>query len=105
MLDTTALVQAVERYADRLRATPQSRLRQGDAQQALTLARELAYRAQRLESPDVPPRELPDAGLFTVGDQVAVTGHDLAAALAAAGDEAALTDALRLVTQTAAQPA
>jgi hypothetical protein len=103
VLDTTALVQAVERYADRLRATPQSRLRQGTAQQALALARELTYRAQRLESPHAPLRELPDAGIFTVGDQMAVTGHDLAAALAATDDASALADAVRLVTETAAR--
>ncbi|HET6635388.1 MAG TPA: hypothetical protein VFH77_10260 [Streptomyces sp.] len=103
MLDTTALVQAVERYADRLRATPQSRLRQGAARQGLALARELTYRAQRLETPDATLRELPDAGIFTVGDQVAVTGHDLAEALAATDDEAALTDAVRLVTTAAAR--
>lgn len=102
MLDTTALVQAVDRYADRLRATPQSRLQQGAAHQALTLARELTRRAQLLESPGVPLRELPEAGVFTVGDQVAVTGHDLAEALAAAADEPALRDALRLVTEASA---
>lgn len=103
MLDTTALVQAVDRYADRLRATPQSRLRQGAAQQALALARELTYRAQRLEFPDAKPRELPDAGVFTVGDQVAVTGHDLAEALVTTGDEPTLADAVRLVTTAAAR--
>ena len=101
MLDTTALVHAVDRHADRLRTIPQSRLQQGSARQALALARELARRAQLLETPDAPPRELPEAGLFTVGDQVCVAGHDLAEALAAAGDEAALADALRLVEATA----
>lgn len=105
MLDTTALVQAVDRYADRLRATPQSRLQQGAARQAFTLAQELTHRAQRLETPATPPRALPEAGVFTVGDQVAVTGHDLAEALAAGDDEAALADAVRLVTETAARPA
>jgi hypothetical protein len=100
VLDTTALVHAVDRYADRLRATPQSRLQQGAARQALGLARELARRAQQLETPDAAPRELPEAGVFTVGDQVAVAGHDLAEALASAGDEQALNDAVRLVTDT-----
>ncbi len=100
MLDTTALVHAVDRYADRLRATPQSRLQQGAARQALTLARELARRAQLLERPDTTPQDLPEADVFTVGDQLAVAGHDLAEALAATADEAALADALRLVTAT-----
>jgi hypothetical protein len=103
VIDTTALVRAVDRYADRLRATPQSRLRQGTAQQALALARELTRRAQRLESPGAPVRELPEVGVFAVGDQVAVTGHDLAEALASTTDEAALADAVRLVTASAAR--
>jgi hypothetical protein len=102
VLDTTALVHAVDRYADRLRATPQSRLKQGAAAQALTLARELARRAQLLETPEAAPHDLPEAGVFTVGDQVAVAGHDLAEALAPTGDEPALTDAVRLVTEAEA---
>ncbi|MEU9720986.1 hypothetical protein [Streptomyces sp. NPDC047976] len=86
MLDTSPLNAAVERFADRLRAAPQSRLRQGAAAEALELARELAQRAQRLEDPEgaAPARVMPDAGLFTVGDQVAVAGLDLAEALRAA---------------------
>ncbi len=51
---------------------------------ALELARELSLRAQRLEAPGEAPREVPDAGLFVVGDQVAVAGLDLAEALRAA---------------------
>ncbi|MER7467583.1 hypothetical protein [Streptomyces sp. NPDC097981] len=89
MLDTSPLTAAVERFADRLRAMPQSRLRQGAAAQALELARELSVRAQALEGPQqaaaaAPAREIPDAGVFVVGDQVAVAGLDLAEALRAA---------------------
>ncbi|WP_374774310.1 hypothetical protein OG756_16290 [Streptomyces sp. NBC_01310] len=83
MLDTSPLTAVVERFADRLRAAPQSRLQQGAAAAALELARELSVRAQRLEAPGEAPREVPDAGLFVVGDQVAVTGLDLAEALRA----------------------
>ncbi|MFF0741046.1 hypothetical protein ACFYVL_11670 [Streptomyces sp. NPDC004111] len=78
MLDTTPLLIAVERLADRLRTTPESRLRRGAAAEGLALARELALRAQRLEFPGREPRELPDAGMFAVADQVAVAGRDLA---------------------------
>ncbi|OEJ32277.1 hypothetical protein [Streptomyces subrutilus] len=79
MLDTSPLTAVVERFADRLRAAPQSRLQQGAAAAALDLARELAARARDLEG--LPPREMPDAGIFVVGDQVAVAGRDLAEAL------------------------
>ncbi|MFJ6697422.1 hypothetical protein ACIQM4_15305 [Streptomyces sp. NPDC091272] len=78
MLDTTPLLTAVERLADRLRSTPESRLRHGAAAVGLTLARELALRAQLLEFPGREPRPLPDAGLFAVADQLAVAGRDLA---------------------------
>ncbi|MFE7098654.1 hypothetical protein [Streptomyces erythrochromogenes] len=81
MLDTSPLSAAVERFADRLRAAPQSRLQQGAAAVALELARELSVRAQGLEAPGAAPREMPDAGIFVVGDQVAVAGRDLAEAL------------------------
>ncbi|MDX3534032.1 hypothetical protein PV721_06575 [Streptomyces sp. MB09-01] len=84
MLDTSPLTAVVERFADRLRAAPQSRLQQGAAAVALELARELSVRAQRLETPGRAARELPDAGIFVVGDQVAVAGLDLAEALRAA---------------------
>ncbi|MFD9410916.1 hypothetical protein ACFWBN_28375 [Streptomyces sp. NPDC059989] len=79
MLDTSPLTAVVERFADRLRAAPQSRLQQGAAAAALELARELSVRAQGLEG--APVREMPDAGIFVVGDQVAVAGLDLAEAL------------------------
>ncbi|WP_328299040.1 hypothetical protein OG389_15330 [Streptomyces sp. NBC_00435] len=97
MLDTSPLTAAVERFADRLRAAPQSRLQQGAAEVALDLARELSVRAQRLEAAAAgagdgagaaPARRMPDAGIFVVGDQVAVAGQDLAEALHAAWTEA-----------------
>lgn len=78
MLDTTPLLTAVERLADRLRSTPESRLRQGAAAEGLALARELALRAQRLEFPGREPLPMPDAGMFAVADQLAVAGRDLA---------------------------
>ncbi|MFZ3498050.1 hypothetical protein ACODT5_33320 [Streptomyces sp. 5.8] len=93
MLDTSPLTAAVERFADRLRAAPQSRLQQGAAGAALDLARELSLRAQRLEAASAgagdgtgaaPARTMPDAGIFVVGDQLAVAGLDLAEALQAA---------------------
>ncbi|MBD3934483.1 hypothetical protein IF129_23330 [Streptomyces chumphonensis] len=100
MLDVTPLTTAVDALADRLRAMPQSALRRGASARALELARDLADRAQRLEEPDRPPRELPDAGLFAVGDQVAVAGHDLAEALRADGTPRALADAVERVSAT-----
>ncbi|MER7831025.1 hypothetical protein [Streptomyces sp. NPDC095602] len=85
MHDTRELDEAVNRLADRLRAAPQSRLRQGAAAEGLALARELAKRAQRLEGVDpAEARVMPDAGVFAVGDQLAVAGADLAEALRAA---------------------
>ncbi|ANZ18257.1 hypothetical protein ACH4YO_26890 [Streptomyces noursei] len=84
MLDVTPLQTAVDALADRLRALPQSALRRGAAAEGLALARELTARAQRIERPGERPRELPDAGMFAVGDQLAVAGHDLVEALRAA---------------------
>lgn len=81
MLDTTGLTAAVDRFADRLRAAPHSRLQRGAAAAGLALARELAARAQAVEEPGGAPREVPDEGVFVVGDQVAVAGRDLALAL------------------------
>lgn len=133
MLDTSPLTAAVERFADRLRAAPQSRLQQGAAEVALDLARELSLRAQRLEAASAggtasgdgtgaaPARTMPDAGIFVVGDQLAVAGLDLAEALHAAvagrvtapvtgeGPDAAkapsevLDEAVRLVDQAEAR--
>ncbi|MFE3494312.1 hypothetical protein ACFXOS_14635 [Streptomyces sp. NPDC059175] len=81
MLDTTPLTVAVERFADRLRAAPQSRLQRGAAAEGFALARELAVRAQRIEAPGEEPRIMPDAGVFAVADQLGVAGRDLAEAL------------------------
>ena len=86
MSEPTSLVEAVDRLADRFRSMPQSRLlaavpghlsRSGAA---LALARQLAAAALALDGAG--PREFPDAGAFAAGDQLAVAGHELAAALA-----------------------
>jgi hypothetical protein len=71
----------VEHFADRLRAAPQSRLQRGAAAEALAAARELSRRAQLLEEPGTEPREMPDAGMFAVADQITVAGNDLAVVL------------------------
>lgn len=103
-VDTRPLTAAVERLADRLRAMPQSTLRRSAAAHGLALARELAVLAQRLEFPGRPPRTMPDAGIFAVGDQLAVAGHDLTAALEAAPPKTAepvlreATEAVRAAT-------
>ncbi|MBU7598587.1 hypothetical protein JGS22_013430 [Streptomyces sp. P38-E01] len=81
----TPLVTAVDRLADRVRALPQSALRRGAAEAAYALSCELALSAQQLEEPGTAPRPLPRVGEFTAGDQLAVVGHDLAAALAEHG--------------------
>ncbi len=81
MLDCAPLRTAVDRLADRFRSLPHSRLRGTAARVGLELARELAVEAQRLEFPGRQPRLMPDGGVFAVGDQIAVAGHDLALAL------------------------
>ncbi|GAA3849858.1 hypothetical protein E4K10_17455 [Streptomyces sp. T1317-0309] len=88
------MTQAVDHFADRLRAAPQSRLQRGAAAEALALARELARRAQLLEEPSAEPREMPDAGMFAAADQITVAGHDLAVVLE---DAAQLAEAVALV--------
>ncbi|MFI8504228.1 hypothetical protein ACIGFK_37845 [Streptomyces sp. NPDC085524] len=111
MLDTSPLTAVVDRFADRLRAAPQSRLRQGAAEAALELARELSARAQTLEgATGAAVREMPDEGLFVVGDQVAVAGADLAEALrgvpaqdGAKAPSEVLDEAVRLVEQAEAR--
>ncbi|MET8715431.1 hypothetical protein ABZV52_19975 [Streptomyces sp. NPDC004735] len=100
MLDTTPLITAVDRFADRLRSAPQSRLQQGVAAAALVTARELSARAQRAEAPDREPRIMPDAGIFAVGDQLAVAGRDLAVALETASSQE-LDEAVRCVAEAA----
>ncbi|WP_265564263.1 hypothetical protein [Streptomyces hygroscopicus] len=96
MLDTTPLTRAVDHFADRLRAAPQSRLQRGAAAEALGLARELARRAQLLEEPSAEPREMPDAGMFAAADQITVAGHDLALVLR---DEEELAEAVAIVEE------
>jgi hypothetical protein len=96
VLDTTPLTRAVEHFADRLRAAPQSRLQRGAAAEALGLARELALRAQRLEDPLREPLEMPDAGMFAAADQITLAGNDLAVVLTT-GDE--VVDAVRVVEE------
>ncbi|MFI1017543.1 hypothetical protein [Streptomyces sp. NPDC020965] len=106
MLDTTELTHTVNRFADRLRAAPQSRLQRGAAAEALGLARELALRAQRVEAPDREPMIMPDAGVFVVADQLMVAGTDLVEALRTAPSPRAaeLDEAVELV-RTAAERA
>ncbi|WP_129285393.1 hypothetical protein [Streptomyces sp. GZWMJZ-114] len=81
MLDTSPFLSAVEQFADRLRAAPQSRLQRGAAARALALAQELAASAQEREEPGTEPRVMPDAGMFAVSDQLTVAAHDLAQVL------------------------
>ncbi|MBD0692061.1 hypothetical protein [Streptomyces sp. CBMA123] len=98
MHDVQPLVEAVDELADRFRSLPQSKLLgpvPGHASRAaavLVLARRLA--AWSLAAEGGPEREFPDAGAFAAGDQLAVAGHDLAAALAVLpeGAEVALPD-------------
>ncbi|MEU3411209.1 MULTISPECIES: hypothetical protein [unclassified Streptomyces] len=96
MVDTTPLTQAVDHFADRLRAAPQSRLQRGAAAQALALARELSGWAQRAEAPGAEPREMPDAGMFAAADQILVAAHDLAVVL---DSDAQVAEAVRLVEE------
>ncbi|MER6234902.1 hypothetical protein [Streptomyces clavifer] len=102
MLDTTPLITAVDRFADHLRSAPQSRLQRGAAAEALATARELAARAQRAEDPAREPHLMPDAGIFAVGDQLAVAGRDLAVALETASSQE-LDEAVRCVEEAAAR--
>ncbi|WP_330175442.1 hypothetical protein OG875_19125 [Streptomyces sp. NBC_01498] len=107
MLDTTRLTAAADRFADRLRAAPQSALRRGAAAEGLALARELSATAQRLEAPEgappAPPRIMPDAGAFAVADQLAVAVGDLTEALRTAPSAAELDEAVRAVERAAAR--
>ncbi|MBO0917988.1 hypothetical protein [Streptomyces laculatispora] len=102
MLDTTPLIIAVDRFADRLRAAPQSRLQRGAAAEGLAVARQLAVRAQRIETPDREPRTMPDAGMFAIGDQLAVAGRDLAVALEMA-PPAELDEAVQFIEEATAR--
>jgi hypothetical protein len=96
VVDTTRLTRAVDHFADRLRAAPQSRLQRGAAAEALELARELARRAQLLEAPEVEPRVMPDAGMFAAADQITVAVHDLVTVIST---DAEVEDALVLVAE------
>ncbi|MFJ5643163.1 hypothetical protein [Streptomyces sp. NPDC093223] len=96
MVDTTPLTRAVEHFADKLRAAPQSRLQRGAAAEALSLARQLAIWAQDVEEPGAEAREMPDAGMFAVADQITVAGNDLAVVLES---DAEVGDAVRLVEE------
>ncbi|MCL7430428.1 hypothetical protein ACFVP3_12925 [Streptomyces sp. NPDC057806] len=96
MVDTSRLTRAVDHFADRLRAAPQSRLQRGAAAEALALARELARRAQVLEAPEAEPRVMPDAGMFAAADQITVAVHDLGLVLT---DEAQVDEAMELVAE------
>ncbi|MGW0757477.1 hypothetical protein ACWD1Y_13460 [Streptomyces sp. NPDC002814] len=96
MVDTTPLTRAVDHFADRLRAAPQSRLQRGGAGEALALAREMARRAQLVEAPEAEPREMPDAGMFAAADQITVAVHDLALVLQSEGE---VEEAVRMVVE------
>ncbi|GAA3119402.1 hypothetical protein GCM10017687_36290 [Streptomyces echinatus] len=86
----------MDHFADRLRAAPQSRLQRSAAAEALAMARELSRWAQALEEPGSEPREMPDAGMFAVADQILVAAHDLAVAVRS--DEQ-VAEAVRLVEE------
>jgi hypothetical protein len=99
MPDSTLLLIAVDRLADRFRALPGSRLRRV-ADAGLALARDLSVTAQRLEDPQRAPLLMPDEGIYPVGDQIAVAGHDLALALEGRSDGDELSgEALRKVAE------
>ncbi|GGQ99431.1 hypothetical protein [Streptomyces pilosus] len=96
MVDTTPFTRAVDHFADRLRAAPQSRLQRGGAAEALALAREMARRTQLVEEPGTEPRQMPDAGMFAAADQITVAGHDLALVLK---NDEEVEEAVRLVEE------
>ena len=89
MPDPSPFLAQAERLADRFRSMPQTRLALF-APLGLQLARRLADSSLQLEG--LPTRELPDVGVFAVGDQIALAAHDLAAALAAPDDSGADPD-------------
>lgn len=97
MPEKAPLIAAVQPAADRLRTLPESALHRGAAAEGLALARELAVRAQRLEFPGRTPLELPDVGVFAVGDQLLVAAHDLAEILREVDADHELADAVSLV--------
>ena len=92
----------VDRLAQRLRSLSEVRLARplpphaSRADAAHALAQRLADASARLEG--VPAHPVPRLHDLTVGDQVAVTGHDLVAA-AGAADPARAVDVQALVTE------
>jgi hypothetical protein len=101
VLDTAPLTSVAEQLGDRLRRLPESALRRGAAAEGFALARELTRRAQLLEFPGSTPRELPDEGVLTVGDQLAVATHDLAEIVRKTGAAGELQEAAALVRDAA----
>jgi hypothetical protein len=93
VLDCTDLRNAADRLAGRFRSLPQSRLRGGVAREGLALARELSAQAQSVEFPCREVRLMRDEGVFVIGDQIAVAGHELAAALERLPELAEVRDA------------
>jgi hypothetical protein len=93
---TDSLTQAVVHLAASYRALPQSKLLallpdgRSRAEAGYRFAARLAAFGQGVEERalDAPPtwRSLPFDGEFIVGDQIAVTGHDLAAGIAGLDD-------------------
>lgn len=109
--DPAVLARAVRRLADRYRHLSESRLRaridpDGDSDDTrATLGLALARRLAALG--DAPGGvEVPDLGMFAVGDQIAVTGLDMVRELEAAwgepGAEGVLAEALAAVREVAA---
>ncbi|NUS58449.1 MAG: hypothetical protein HOV66_26895 [Streptomycetaceae bacterium] len=101
----------MRRLADRYRHLSESRLRariDPEADDGVTRAAlGLALSRRLAELGDGPEAvEVPDLGMFAVGDQIAVTGLDLVRELEAAwgepGAEGALTEALAAVREVAA---
>lgn len=117
-LDLDELGRDLARVADRLRSMSDVRLTQHDgrdgtrAAAALDLAQQLADAAlgvdARGDRTPPPRRVVPDLGVFALGDQVSVTGHDLVDALGqvSAGDRvwgpAGPVTAVELLEQVAA---
>jgi hypothetical protein len=93
----------VARVADRLRSMSQERLTRpfppyaSRAVAALALAQLLADTAADLEAGEAPGvhRTVPDLGPLVVGDQVAVTGMDLVAAIGVGSGNAGLDERLQ----------
>lgn len=109
--DPAVLARAVRRLADRYRHLSESRLRaridpEGDAD-ATRATLGLALSRRLAELGDAPSgTEVPDLGMFAVGDQIAVTGLDLVRGLEAGWGrpeaEAVLGEALAAVREVAA---